>query len=464
MSKVNIDSLVAENYNRVFASSIDIEITKPCEIQNGIIEINEKDRINYAKIFDDTRTKVKLFIPASGSGSRMFEFLYDEYGNCKENDTLVSSFFSSIESMAIWHVIPEKIKLSFRENGKFQTLLNYLISESELNYRLLPKGLFPFHKYKDLVLNPFQEHVIQGLQLGVNLKGIHFTIQSNFQAIINSSINNVLNLDKSFPIEFSEQNSNTDAVVFLSDGQVATNNYGHILRRPSGHGALLSNLSRLDDDFILIKNIDNVQHQTKAQDTILYWKFLCGLLMEIKTKAKAIFNSPSLQDLKHFNDAYQIYHDEEINSIKNNDGVRSLLNRPFRVCGMVKNEGQPGGGPFWTRNQFGYSKQIVERSQINNSVNQIELFNKSTHFNPVMMVISMYDFTGKKFDLSKYSDDSSYIIVNKSDAGKKIVFAELPGLWNGAMAKWNSTFVQISNKVFTPVKSVLDLLNESHQE
>ena len=238
---------------------------------------------------------------------------------------------------------------------------------------------------------------------------------------------------------------------------------GKEIRRPAGHGALLENLNGLDEELIFIKNIDNVQHFNSSNYSLETWSVLGGLLQQFRAALSALSRNPDKAKLVELNDKYQFLSPAEINAVRTNEELIQLINRPVRVCGMVRNEGQPGGGPFWVDDNGVISKQIVEKAQISHHGEQFRLMVKSTHFNPVMIALCPRDLQNEKVDLTAFRDNSKYFIVNKTQKGQEIKYMELPGLWNGGMANWNTLFVEISQKTFSPVKTVLDLLEEGHR-
>ena len=214
----------------------------------------------------------------------------------------------------------------------------------------------------------------------------------------------------------------------------------------------------------MIKNIDNVQHLYSSNKTVEIWKILCGLVFEIKRQLQHLYEHPSLESLTELNKRYGLYTTEQLDIVGNSDSIKNLINRPLRISGMVKNQGKAGGGPFFVKDKNGtLSKQIIEGAQVSNEIEQQKLISQSTHFNPVMMVLDVYDFEGKKHDLKNFRNDENYFVVNKKYEGEDISFVELPGLWNGAMYDWNTVFVEIPIETFTPVKTVLDLLDSNHQ-
>ncbi len=458
-----LDASIKEQFNRVFNPISNWEIIKPCLINSGIVCIDEAMKSACITIFEQSECSMKFFIPASGSGSRMFAFLSNIDGNLElMNNKTVFQFFDAVEKFAFWEVIPDAIKHELLIEKKHQSFLNFLLNEEGLNFKNIPKGLIPFHRYQSNVLNPFQEQVLQAQSIREIATSIHFTIQDVYRKDIIKSINEVLIEGKEAHIEYSEQATDSDVTAFNFSGNPIIDANGKVLKMPAGHGALLKNLNALQDDIILVKNIDNVVHQDNIVDSISMWRELVGLMLIIRTEAEEIWKSPSLEAFLLFNMKYQLLNEDELNLINDTDTIQELLNRPFRICGMVKNQGEPGGGPFWVKKNGRVSKQIVEKSQIPNDQLNANLLAQSTHFNPVIMVVSTRDFNGDKFNLELFADQSNYLIVEKNYKGHEIKFAELPGLWNGGMANWNSIFVEVPDTVFSPVKSLIDLLRPEH--
>jgi hypothetical protein len=263
-------------------------------------------------------------------------------------------------------------------------------------------------------------------------------------------------------VEFSYQDSATDSFTFDSDNNIIYNEEGEPIRRPAGHGALIENLIQLEDRFILIKNIDNVQHLNYSQSSNDMWKILSGMLFDVKEELSVLYSNPDTEKLIELNNKYHLFSGRQINECSDESTCRDLLNRPLRICGMVQNQGKAGGGPFFVKDDNHVTKQIVESVQISGELNQQEKLGESTHFNPVMMVLDTFDFDGNKHDLKQFRKDENYFVVKKNQQGKEVFFIELPGLWNGAMYYWNTIFVEIPISTFTPVKTVLDLLDSNH--
>ena len=356
-----------------------------------------------------------------------------------------------------------------------------LLDVGNFNFSNKPKAILPFHRYATHTATPIEEHLKESA-LYASSKGesnLHFTIseihKSQFEKIIDNEIKKVENKFKTtINIEFSFQNASTDTLAVSLDNLPFRNEFGKLVFRPAGHGALLNNLNQIDADVIFIKNIDNVI-QNHIETITLYKKALAGILLEKQKKIFDIlrqihsFKESELSDLilflqKELN--ISIIEDFHKYTLENKIiHIQNILNRPIRVCGMVINEGEPGGGPFWMQDNKGnVSLQIVESSQIDlqNSI-QESIFSKATHFNPVDIVCSIKDYNGNKFDLNQFVDHQSGFIVSKNKNGKDIKAYELPGLWNGAMAKWITIFVEIPLITFNPVKTVNDLLKPPHQ-
>lgn len=268
----------------------------------------------------------------------------------------------------------------------------------------------------------------------------------------------------SFDVAFSEQSIQSNSLTFQENGDLYLDQNGNPFTRPSGHGALLPILNEITEEIIFIKNIDNVQHFNESDKSTETWKFLGGLLIEFKKEAELVFEHPSLEALKKLNTKYQLIDPAQIDQLDNPNDIRDALNKPSRVCGMVKNSGQPGGGPFWIERKGQYSKQIVEKAQIADKEDQHKLLVNSTHFNPVMIAMTPYSMENEKLNLLDYRNDDAYFVVHKKQDGTPILYVEQPGLWNGGMENWNTIFVEIPTETFSPVKTVLDLLESAHIE
>lgn len=449
----------------VFSANPVLKIVAPATIGNGILSFSDDEIQQFESYFKKAEKKICFFIPASGSGSRMFEFLYEFLSDPNEsNRAHVERFLNKLQSFAFFRQLPLEKQKEFKDfQISLREIISFLLNDHGMGYGELPKGLIPFHILEPFILNPFQEHIIQGSRLDSKETDFHFTIQSQFTNHFNEVVVQLQSLMGScFEVSYSEQNKETDSFAFEEDGSLATNKDGSVLRRPAGHGALLENLQAIDSQLVFVKNIDNVQHFTKSEKSQQIWNALGGLLLTIKNELSEIRIEPTIDKIKTLNEKFDLFSDSEIMTVQSNQDVLNFINRPIRVCGMVRNEGQPGGGPFLVEEKGIIRKQIVEKTQISASVDQLEHMLRSTHFNPVMMVLSYQKEDGTNFNLNDFADHSKYFIVHKKQQGKNIRFMELPGLWNGAMANWITVFVEIPNETFSPVKTVLDLLNPSH--
>ena len=459
---------ISEQQKLVFSKQPDLNLLAPCKLNDGVIYHSNFEKKRFILNFVKSTDKVTLFIPASGSGSRMFQFLYQFLDKPnEENRSKTEKFLNAIQDFAFFELLPYELKNKVKNYdinlGEFVT---YLLEDKGLSLGNIPKGLLPFHRSRSFVLNAFQEQLLQGLQLKEKPIDFHFTIKQEFERKIKSSLKNIQDLTgKNCKIECTTQNPETDSITFSTSKTPMIDDNKNILKRPSGHGALLGNLNSINSDIIFIKNIDNVQHESKAKQSIETLQYLGGLLQTIKNELKSLYHAPDrIHRLKELNILYQLFNKEEDFDSYTEEELNQLLIRPLRVCGMVRNEGQPGGGPFWLNSNGKISKQIIEKSQINMKGEQYKLMVHSQYFNPVLMAVSSKNILGKKLNLTEYTDPKQYFVVQKKYKGKSIKFLERPGLWNGGMADWISVFVEVPSNTFTPVKNVLDLLNNAHKD
>ena len=441
-----------------------LNLVSACRIRDGIIVLNEEKAEELARSFYLTEKKIAVFIPASGSGSRMFHFLFEFLDNPNEsNSGYVERFLTHIEDFAFFHQFPISIQKALRNRSMdLDAFVSFILNNKGYGLAHLPKGLIPFHKNGPFLLCPIQEHVVQGQLLNQNTCSFHFTIQPKFQEYIQRQLEFLEGMtSRKFEVSFSVQNPDTNAVAFDDHFQPIMNGEGDYLTRPAGHGALLENFNEVDSDLVFIKNIDNIQHYNHSEVSVKTQRMLGGLFLEVQEKMDQLIGNFSEAAWNKFNAEYQLFH-ESANNLPDNEKL-ALLRRPLRICGMVRNEGQPGGGPFWVENNGEVTKQIVEKAQINPKSDQVRVMVQSSHFNPAVMVCQGKNSDGSKINLNDYQDENAYFKVSKSHNGQSIHFVELPGLWNGSMAKWNTVFVEISSKAFSPVKSILDLLDKAHQ-
>jgi hypothetical protein len=467
-----------------------INLVKPASLGDGIIKLKTKEIEKYINLFEKTSLSKIKFVPASGAATRMFKSLLYFYNNFedislkeiqnkkfnsdyKELETFLKgikdfAFFEDLKNiMEIYKLDIEKLI----EDDKYKIILEYFLTEKGLNYSNLPKAFIKFHKYENEIRTAFEEHFVEAINYCNNSKKInlHFTFSEEYL----EQAENILTLLKEkyneyfLEVTFSTQSKSTNTISVDFENKPFRNKKGELVFRPGGHGALIKNLNTIDDDIIFIKNIDNVIHDKLKSDTYKYKKALAGYLIEVRNK---IFEYLKLLE----NNCSEDLLEEIINFMKNklfidvmkNDKsyLFKKLNRPIRVCGVVKNTGEPGGGPFWVKNKLNeLSLQIVETSQINkNDKEQLNILNSSTHFNPVDIVCTIRDYKGNKFDLNKFIDNEAYFISYKSKDGIDIKALELPGLWNGAMSDWITIFIEVPLTTFSPVKTINDLLRKEH--
>ena len=505
LSKTDIEQfrkhgLTPENIHqqlKIFSKGIPfVKIVKSGSIGNGIESISKADQNRLIEYYDLNKQKKEIvkFVPASGAASRMFQFLFmflneynpnnstlDTFLNDKEN-RLLENFINSLKDFAFYNTVLKKIKEihpDFRYGSKGARaflLVKTMLEEKGLNYRNLPKGLIPFHKYKKYSTTSFEEHLYESAYYASvnNNVYLHFTIAKKhvdlFKKEFEAIKNRVSKKTKTkFHISYSFQKKETDTIAVNNDNTLFKNVNNNCVTRPSGHGALIQNLNEIDADIVFIKNIDNVVAEQYVDEVAYYKKVLGGKLLWLQKK---IFSYLVLLDKKNtstekLNEMKSFLRDELNNreSILTSVTMKKIFNRPLRVCGVVKNIGAPGGGPFWVQNgNTPPTLQIVEISQIDsNNQDHQAIVESATHFNPVDLVCGLKNYKGQKFDLSKFVDPKSGIISTKSQDGKSLKALELPGLWNGAMAYWNSAFVEVPLKTFNPVKTVNDLLHKEHR-
>lgn len=476
-----------------------LKIARPAVGRDGVRQLTDKQLNEFVKIYDKTSKRIKRvkFVPASGAATRMFKHLYEFLENYHgtEDDflsILAKKDFNSLNYMCMnlkKFAFYDDLMVSLSNNGTsmaelakskdYALLLKCILEDCGLNYGTLPKGLLKFHRTVEEERTPVYEHLVEGIQYAASGKkvALHFTVSSDHLELFKAHIEEIspkLQKDNKvkFDISYSIQHASTDTIAVDSNNNLVHDLNGDLVFRPGGHGALIHNLNAIDADIIFIKNIDNVVQDRRKPDTIMYKKVLAGLLLSIRKDAAEYFkklNKKVKPDIlvkveefikkKLFNTLPPKY--EKWSDLKKAKYLLSILDRPIRVCGMVRNEGEPGGGPFWVENADGsLSLQIVESSQFDDD--QKDIMQKSTHFNPVDLVCSIKDFKGKKYDLLKFVDENSGFISVKSFNGQDIKALELPGLWNGAMANWNSVFVEVPASTFSPVKTINDLLRAEH--
>lgn len=443
--------------------------------ESGILSISKSRSQELATYYDDSikSLKIEKFVPASGAATRMFKELF-EYVNDNKMSPSIETLLQNIDKFAF----AEELRSIVGQTADSKQIVSAIIKQG-LGYGTCPKALIKFHSYPDGSRTAAEEHLVEGAMYAASggQVNIHFTVSGEHRAGFDKLFANVLakyelQYGVKYNISFSQQKNSTDTIAVNPDNTPFRESSGELLFRPAGHGALLSNLNDIDADLIYIKTIDNVAPDHLKADTIAYKKCIGGLALEIQREVFRYLNelhsdSPKsvLESVAAFVESQLMYQlPEKFESWGDGEQVeylRSVLNRPLRVCGMVKNEGEPGGGPFWVRSEDGAAwLQIGESSQI--APDQIDIMRESTHFNPVDLVCAVRDYKGAKFDLVKYTDPATGFISTKSKDGRELKAQELPGLWNGAMANWNTIFVEVPITTFSPVKVVNDLLRPQH--
>ena len=444
---------------RLFSSLSSPTIVSACTAGNGILQFTPQETSAFRNKFVHSEVSVSYFIPASGVGSRMFDFLQQFLGTMgHEHVDEVRLFLSNIESFAFFHEVNADWRKALSDPSvDLLALCDYLLGSQGLNFSGTPKALFPFHRLSGQNISPFEGHLRQGLNAAKPIERFHFTVQQEHLSQLSLTRDALLNKFP-FKIDFSTQAIETDSYVFDEFMQPLSNQSGSYVRRPAGHGAILSNLNGLESDVIFIKNIDNIQCPVQDEQVNQTWGLLGGVLVSLRAKLLNAYSAKDMPEFMRICNEFQLF-DESVVKIAWED-ISTMLQRPFRVCGMVKNEGMPGGGPFWVSHEGVKTKQIIEKSQID-SIHLAKL-TESSHFNPVMMAISPYDLMGNKLDITQYVREDLSMAVKKNHLGKTVYYLEKPGLWNGSMYHWNTVFVEIPSDVFSPVKNVMDLLNPSH--
>lgn len=434
-----------------------VDLKGSCVIDHGILRLSEDQKLNLQKKYESWPGKASFFIPASGSGSRMFSELV-RFIESKEESKSIISFFEKLPELALFQELPLVVREKYDALQPIY-LAEYLISQDGMMFQDKPKGLIPFHKTIKGVFNPFQDQLLQAMTLLGHEGHIHFTIQKDFEKIILESLQTLEINSLDSKVSFSHQDSASDAYCFDDNGEMVLRD-GELLRRPAGHGALLKNLNEVDADLVFVKNIDNVQHASQAQLNQQVWKYCAGLLLEFKQDLRNLVHSFNEEGLRKLNEKYQFLSEQELVSC-DAAKLQEYAQRPSRICGMVVNEGAPGGGPFWVNDDGIVSKQIVEKVQI--SQDDTAIIEQSSHFNPVFIALSKTDVFGESLNLEDFVDPSKFLVVNKPYGSGTLNYRELPGLWNGSMHFWNTVFLEIPKEVFSPVKSVFDLMKDAHQ-
>lgn len=481
-----------------------LKLEKAATLGNGIKSVAEEEigRVTSSYFEKIKEKKLVKFVPASGAASRMFKDLFafmEEYSGSEEDYEKLKAnqksgsmfeFFKRLDEFAFF----DDLKKAFAQSGMpleeaqlkrhYVAILEYLLLDKGLGYGQLPKGLLKFHKYPSGSRTPVEEHLVEGANYARSGQrvNIHFSVSPEHREKFRAHIEEVCKTYENsfgvkYDISFSEQKASTDTIAVDLENKPFREDDGSLLFRPAGHGALLENLHDLDADIVFIKNIDNVVPDRLKEETFVYKKIIASLLLNYQERLfenlrrleKGSLSDQELDSMYDFleNELSTVEHPVSRNAplADREKYLKQKFNRPIRVCGMVKNEGEPGGGPFWCRNRDGsVSLQIVESAQVDLAdPAQKQIFEGSTHFNPVDLVCGTKNYKGEKFDLLTFTDPQTGFITQKSKDGKELKAQELPGLWNGSMSDWNTIFVEVPVATFNPVKKVTDLLKDQHQ-
>ncbi len=469
-----------------------VKLVRPATIGDGILRMSP-DQVNaMCQAFDEDKEYYQFtkFVPASGAASRMFKDLFAFVENGEETK-FTEIFFAHIHCFAFADDLEKACQKLYGmsintmlENGRKVEVVKALLLEDGLGYGKLPKALLKFHHYEGFDRLALEEHLVEAARYATDngaVARLHFTVSTEHEKPFLETINRLKNVYEQkysvkYDITYSFQKPSTDTVAIDANGELFRESDGKLLFRPGGHGALIENLNDLKQEIVFIKNIDNIVPESKAETTITFKKVLAGLLLKLQQQTFEYLEildggdvtqeeldemidfarKQLMIDIPSFVEQYDVY--------EKTDFLYDCLNRPMRVCGMVKNEGEPGGGPFWIKNTNDeVSLQIIESSQINHGKEDQEaIFKASTHFNPVDLVCGCWNYKGEAFNLTDYVDPNTGFVSSKSKDGRELKALELPGLWNGAMADWITVFVEVPIETFNPVKTVNDLLKPMH--
>ena len=453
-----------ENFRRGFPS---LPVVRAASGGDGVKQLDDNAvksaEAYYAERVSSLRTL--KFVPASGAATRMFKELF-EYVNDDKRTPGIDKLIVNLEKFAFFAELAKFLKPQIEDKD---VVRNIIIDG--LAYGSKPKGLVTFHAYKEGARKPVEEHLVEAALYASNGEraAIHFTVspehQAGFEALLAERQRHYEEkFGVKYDVSFSIQSPATDTIAVNPDNTPFRTEDGKLLFRPAGHGALITNLDKLNADIIFVKNIDNVTTDERKADTITFKRVLAGELLRLQERLFELLRAYERGEDRDA-EAVAFLRDELCCKLPENASrelIIATLDRPIRVCGMVKNEGEPGGGPFWVRDDEGREQlQIAESSQI--AKEDMHLMKEATHFNPVDLVCGVMRYDGTKYDLTKYTDPKTGFISSKSAGGRELRAQELPGLWNGAMANWNTIFVEVPISTFSPVKVVQDLLRPEHQ-
>jgi hypothetical protein len=481
-----------------------LELARPCRIGDGIRVLSQEEIAEAPRLCEEARRRGRLakFVPASGAASRMFQSLLAARAAGAASTRAEAerrAAAGDADARAVLALVDNLPRFAFQpalraslgaagldlaalvQRGDLEPILDHLLTPAGLDYAQLPKGLLHFHRYGEAARTPFEEHLIEAAGYVRDGNGgcrLHFTVSpehgERFEALLEAvRANYEARFAASFRIDFSVQKGSTDTIAVDLRDEPFRSGAGTLVFRPGGHGALIENLNDFGGDIVLVKNVDNVVPEHLAGLTILWKQVLAAYLVRLEEQIHrhlSILEGPphasALEEAASFA-RRELSLDLPVGGdfAARRERLVRRLDRPLRVCGVVENTGEPGGGPFWVRGADGYlSLQIIESAQVDQGdPGQRAIFGASTHFNPVDIVCGVRDRRGEPFDLRRFADPRAVFLSRKSSGGRELKALELPGLWNGAMADWNTVFVEVPLKTFNPVKTVLDLLRPEHQ-
>jgi hypothetical protein len=459
-----------------------VKLEKPCTPGDGLLVLNGAECHRLQRLFESEKSKFTQikFVPASGAASRMFKHLYNY--NADNASDLTEEFIVNFDRFPFIPTLKKCLNdqgLSLDDmvaNNEWEKIFGYILNKEGLHYDDQLKGMVIFHRYTNELRTAFDEHLFESLSYAKQGDGrsrIHFTVAPQHKQTVADYLSEKI---KTFTyehieVDYSVQSPSTDTLALGKDDEPVRDENGKLFFRPSGHGALIQNLEKLDADIVFIKNIDNVTTTAQQEETTYYKQVLGGILIELKTEINKHLNALETDDeeaLELALEFIQIWFQPGLPLGMNAEQLRQYatlrLDRPLRVCGMVRNEGEPGGGPFWVKMHGGYlSKQIVEKSQVDpHDTQQAKILASATHFNPVDIICSFKDRKGNNYKLDQFVDYTTGFVSEKFHHGHVIKALEWPGLWNGAMALWNTVFIEVPISTFNPVKTVNDLLRPGH--
>lgn len=466
-----------------------LSLNRPCRPGDGILAIEDASFAHLAEAYDAAclQGRIMKFVPASGAASRMFENWFRLRSNDDEDEK--RRFMEELPQYPFYRILEPVMK---RRNGgepargdECHRAIDSILTTGGLSYGVLPKALIIFHDYGGEARTALEEQLVEAALHTADERGVcrvHLTLSPEHRRGVGEHLDRVLagiemRLKLNFQVDVSIQHPSTDTIAVTLNDEPFRDDSGSLLFRPGGHGALLRNLNELQGDIVCIKNIDNITPDRIKIETVIWKKILGGYLLALQERASAYLDmldggrwTPS--DLAEVEDFCRLKlflrpppAFDGLSARKKAGYLFEKLNRPFRVCGMVRNEGEPGGGPFWVNEDDGsQSLQVVEKNQFDaGSGEQLSIWNASTHFNPVDLVCGLKDYRGRPFDLYRFSDNESFMVTGKSHQGRSLKALEHPGLWNGSMARWNTVFVEVPLSTFAPVKTVEDLLRPEHR-